>query len=337
MSNNNTTAINTTFSSDSIIVVLGSITNRFVYNLPVVFIILGVIGFIGNAFTFLQPKFRYNACCIYSLLGSFVDVINLLTNLLTTYLRLRYDIGTSWLTVSSLCKVNIFFIGFLPQLSINVLVLSVIDRFACTCSLTSFLRQLNKPKMTPWMIVITILITAITSIRATITYDIIPGTGCGSTQTIVNIIFYSIFNGALQPVIMIIFILLTYRNILKSGQRVGAIQRQNTSRGRNQFIIMIFVQAIVTTNNIKTTKQIYIEVFVFILTNIMYYFNNVKSFYLSTLTCRPFRQTFIKAFLKICFQLSGKRREGLMTNGNITNIITVTPQNRLIIHKNNNM
>lgn len=196
---------------------------KFIFNLPFISITLGVIGFVGNAFTFLQPTLRYNTCCIYTLTGSLVDVINLLVNLSINLAGQKYGIKLAWTSISSYCKLYIYFLGFFPQLSINLLVLSVIDRFACTTSLTSSLRQINKPKMAPWMILITIIITGIISLRAVIFYDVIPKVGCSSTQPIINSVFYIIFNGVLQPIIMIIFILLTYRNIIKSCQRVVKI------------------------------------------------------------------------------------------------------------------
>jgi hypothetical protein len=85
----------------------------------------------------------------------------------------------------------------------------------------------------------------------------------------------------------------------------------NHRRSRNQFIIMIFCQVLVTsffslqwiimymyylitTDDMRTSDQLAIISFVLSVTNNCFYLNNVKSFYLSMLTSRLFRQTFIK-------------------------------------------
>jgi hypothetical protein len=65
----------------SIIETLDLVAQNFVVYLPLVFTILGLIGFLGNAFIFLQRPLRLNTFCIYSLCGSFSDIINLLVNL----------------------------------------------------------------------------------------------------------------------------------------------------------------------------------------------------------------------------------------------------------------
>ena len=87
-------------------------------------------------------------------------------------------------------------------------------------------------------------------------------------------------------------------------------------RPRHQFIRLVFTQVITTAFLIlqwigmylyhiftvthqKTPEQWTIHYFVFALTNHIYYLNNVKSFYLSTLTSRLFRETFIRSIRKI--------------------------------------
>lgn len=54
----------------------------------------------------------------------------------------------------------------------------------------------------------------------------------------------------------------------------------------------------------RTTEQRTIINFVYWLTNYCYYLNNVKSFYLSMLTSRLLRQTFMKTLIKMLPQTS---------------------------------
>jgi hypothetical protein len=187
--------------------------------LPLIFIIFGVIGFIGNAFTFLQPTLRYNTCCIYLLCGSFVDVINLFVNLLSVYINAKTDNILSLLTVRYLCKLKLFNLVFLPQLSMNLLTLSLIDRYVCTCSLTSSIRYIRQLKVVPWMIVITILISGVISFYSPMFYDTKPGIGCICTNPLLNGILYIVIHGFITPFVMLMFVLLTYRNIQKSHRR----------------------------------------------------------------------------------------------------------------------
>jgi hypothetical protein len=140
--NNNTTDI----VSNSIITTLDLVKQRFVRQLPLIFVILGSIGFIGNLFTFLQPNLRFNTFCIYSLSSSIVDIINLFLNLLPNYI-LSTDNTLSLITNRQLCKWQLFSVVFIPQLSMNLLILSLIDRYVSTCGLTSPLRYIRQLKV----------------------------------------------------------------------------------------------------------------------------------------------------------------------------------------------
>ncbi|CAF5115470.1 unnamed protein product, partial [Rotaria sp. Silwood1] len=84
--NNITTTIDIALVSKSIINDLNFVSERFIIYLPLIFLIFGFIGFIGNIFTYLQAELRSNTCCIYSLCGSIIDIINLSLNLFPNYL-----------------------------------------------------------------------------------------------------------------------------------------------------------------------------------------------------------------------------------------------------------
>ncbi|CAF1498061.1 unnamed protein product [Adineta ricciae] len=221
MSSSNDTSV---VASSTIIVTLNLINERFTGTLPLIFVILGTIGFLGNTFTFLQRKLRSNTFCIYSLCGSVVDVINLYTNLLMTYI----------------VKDSIV---FLPQLSMNLLVTSLIDRFSCTCSLTSPIRRIRRLKMVPYLVVLTILISGVMSLYSPMFYDYVPNSGCVVTDTLSNGTLYTILHGFMAPIIMCVFVWLTYRNIRHSRQRVTVANTSATiSRSRHQFISTVVTQ-----------------------------------------------------------------------------------------------
>jgi hypothetical protein len=167
-SNNTTTAIDVGEISKSTVDVLNLITQNFIIYLPLIFGIFGFIGFIGNLVTYLQAELRSNTCCIYSLCGSIIDIINLFLNLFPNYLSAKYGIYIPWYTSSVLCKINLFLLVFLPHLSVNFLLMAIIDRFSVTCSLTSPIHRLSKLKIVPWMIGITIITSCLASLYAPI-------------------------------------------------------------------------------------------------------------------------------------------------------------------------
>ncbi|CAF3965851.1 unnamed protein product, partial [Adineta steineri] len=268
------------------------------------------IGFIGNVFTYLQPQLRSNTCCIYSLCGSFIDIINLCINSFPTFLSAKYGIYIPWYLSSALCKFNIFILVFLPHLSINFLCMAIIDRFAITCDHRSSFRRITQLRIVPWMIGLTVLTSGLFSLYAPINYDLMYGYLCISIQPMLTSISYIVLIGLVSPIIMITFVLLTYRNVRRSRGRVGDAAQRNRPNLRNQFIVTIFAQIVVTTFialqwiilflyftfapiYTETAVDLSIIFFVFGLSNNLYYLNNVKAFYISILTSRVFRKTFI--------------------------------------------
>ena len=227
MSFNNTTIMMTDSDmTKSISDVLNQITANFISYLPLIITIFGSIGFIGNAFTYLQPELRSNTCCIYSFSGSIIDFISLWLNLFPLFLSFAYRINIPMWGATIPCKIFGFLLFCLPHLSINCLIMAIIDRFGATCSLTSSMRRLNQPKMVPIMIFIAIIISCLASIYNPIIFYFAPGIGCQPTQPTIANILYIILSGVSQPIVMLIFVLLTYRNIRISHQRVVSSDRE---------------------------------------------------------------------------------------------------------------
>jgi hypothetical protein len=220
---NNTTVIDSSVLQSSVIVTLNLILTQYISYLPLIFIIFGVIGFIGNAFTFLQPELRSTTFCIYTLCSSIADVSNLIFNRIPRYLYQVHDYKFAWDTNSSLCKFEVFTLIFLPQLAINLLILSLIDRYASTCGLTSSIRHLNKPKKAIWFIGIIIIYSSFAVFHGPVFNDIDTSKGCIATAPLTNSILYLILCGLMQPVVMLIFVFLTYQNIRKRRQRVVSL------------------------------------------------------------------------------------------------------------------
>ncbi|CAF4645028.1 unnamed protein product, partial [Rotaria sp. Silwood2] len=124
--------------------------------------------------------------------------------------------------------------------------MSLIDRFACSFGPTSLMWHLHKLKMIPWLILITTIITCLMSLHVPITFEVLPVIGCSSIIPVVGSVLYICMHGILTPTIMLILVLLTYRKVRQSRQRVGITTQMNINRSRNQFITMIFAQAFST-------------------------------------------------------------------------------------------
>lgn len=217
---NETIFDNSTLLSNTFLTILDEVKRKFVYQLPIIFTLFGLLGFVGNLFTFLQLPFRYNACCIYTLCGSCIDAINICVNLFPNCLNpangnLVASIGNSFL-----CKLKLFVLVFLPQLSMNLLIMSLIDRYICIFPLTSHWRCLLKLETVPWSIGITIIISILMSLYAPILHDVTPGFGCGSINPTLNGIVYILIHGIITPITMVIIVGLTYQRFKQNRLRV---------------------------------------------------------------------------------------------------------------------
>ena len=192
-------------------------------------ILFGLLGFVGNAFTFLQFELRSKTCCIYTFASSVVDVVHLLINICPDYLRSKYGGMEMWTSNDVTCKIYFFIYSFLPNLAINLLVLTIFDRYSCTCPLGSPFHRFNQPRMIPKMICAAIVTSALFS-----TYGLVLGylnsTVCEYREERVYAILNICVNGIMQPLIMLILVLLTYRNVLKSRQRVVSVFEEEPMR-----------------------------------------------------------------------------------------------------------
>lgn len=182
---------------------------------------MGLIGFLSNIFTYLQPTLRYNTCCIYSLCGSLIDIINLFVNLLPDYIKITANNLISQISDSFQCKLKLFLVVFLPQLSMNLLILPLIDLYAFTCSATSPMRYLRRLKSAPWLILSTIMFSCLISIYSRILNDFIPNI---STQPKLNSVLYILINGLMAPLVMLVFVLFTYSNVQRYQRRTVSIE-----------------------------------------------------------------------------------------------------------------
>lgn len=83
-------------------------------------------------------------------------------------------------------------------------------------------------------------------------------------------------------------------------------------------------------NKIKNSEQLAIINFIYILTNYCFYLNNVKPFYVSILTSRLFRQTFIKSLMKLLPRYLRQRWHVSQAHASIMTAVRVNQQQRIL-------
>jgi hypothetical protein len=183
---------------------INPIIPKFVVHLPVVWFILGMIGFIGNTLTLLQYRLFSKTYLIYIFCNSIMDIIIVLFNLFLVYFVAIFDVDESWFPVSAIAiSIPLLFL-VLPHISINFLLMAYIDLFVYTSSRKkSCLRRINQVKMIPWMI--------------------IEDENGGIKLARIWSILYILTNGLIQPVLMLVLVVLTYQNRRKSHQRAVSV------------------------------------------------------------------------------------------------------------------
>jgi hypothetical protein len=223
MSFNNQSQVIISEKSSEIISTLTFIQSILNY-LSLVLILVGTLGFVGNCLTFLHPTIRLHTCSIYSLCSTISDELNLLINLLSDYVAI-YGYEFPWERISSICKLVMFIRVLFPQLSISFLILSLIDRFACSCDLTSTLRKINQLKQVPWMIGLAVAYSLSIGIQPLFFYDISPPPlrTCTATNPLPANILYILTSTIAQLFLLLIFNLLLMKNVKRSRQRVVSI------------------------------------------------------------------------------------------------------------------
>jgi hypothetical protein len=204
---------------------INSIVLNFLYCLPIVWFILGFIGFIVNTLTLLQFKLCSKTYFIYIFCNSIMDIIIVSFNLFLWILLILPDhISSSMFFVLSISAPLNFVL--LPHISINFLLTAYIDIYASTCSSTSPLHCVRQMKMIPWVISLVLICScgylAVSYVPITFIYN--PQNE-KEFENLVRIwaIIYIITNGLIQPAIMLVIVLLAYRNKRNTHERVVSV------------------------------------------------------------------------------------------------------------------
>ncbi|CAF3911207.1 unnamed protein product [Rotaria sp. Silwood1] len=293
---------------------------------PIVLFIIGVPAAIGNAIIFLGVKtFRQSPSSYYVVGQSIFDFGNLLIVLLAS-------IPSTSMNASSIaCKLMIYFSQIIGPCAMTFLFLATFDRWACT-SRSVKIRQLSSIGIARRIFPIPFIFWSLVGIPYLIYCDFIPPFfTCGFT----NVLFAQIAISFLAPIfsvifpliILIIFSILTYRNLhlmtIANAQqqsvrtRLSIWEQQITrmmiiqtvliiSCTMPRCILMIYTIATFNQGTMKSLNRIYIETLLDQLTACIMGLDFASSFYIFCLSSSRFRQT-IKTSLKRFFKLGNNQ------------------------------
>ncbi len=293
-----------------------SIKHEISLYIPCFLLLFGNIGCSLNFLTFTTKKLRENSCGWYFLMSAIIDflIINfgLITKLLSDYF------GISYQNQSRLyCKLYIYIIWVLPCISTSYLVLATLDRCLSTSEKTHF-RSFSRIRIARRMTIIPIILYGLTSSHQLYYFDLRPKCSAHSAGYSIFISIYSIVWTSLIPQIsLLIFGLITYRNLYLSRKRLLRENTHQTNRIDINLLKLTFIQVIfssillnirtiyysysvIISNIQKSQRQIAFESLLYQISTWIFLANFSKSFYLNTLMSQLFRQILIKR-ISICF------------------------------------
>ncbi|CAF3330277.1 unnamed protein product [Rotaria sp. Silwood2] len=276
---------------------------------PIILFTIGVPSAILNAIIFIGvKKFRQSPSSYYIVAQSLFDFGALLLVLL------QNSPSTSINASSISCKLIIFF-----------------SRIACT-SRSARIRKLSSIRTAYCIVLITVLFWSLLSIPFLSFFDLIPPTyTCGFTndlfQKITNFFLAPILCAIFPLIVLIVFGILTYRNLhlmtTINGQQQSVTTRLsmweqqitrmmiiqtvlNVSCALPQCILLIYTIATVQQSAMKSLDQIYIEYLLAQLCEFIVCLDFASSFYIFFLSSSRFRQT-TKMYLKRLLHLESNQ------------------------------
>jgi len=196
------------------------------YELPFIFV-LGNLGNLANVIVFGRRALRSNVCSWYFICLSLTHLLLLNVSCLPRIVTAStgYDI-TSYLVV--LCKLLSYLFDLSLVFSRHFLCLIAIDRWMVTSS-SAWLRQQSSPRITRWLIIVSIIFWSIFDVHSAIGFQSTSSYCIPQPRSIYSL-FYSIYGiivSLLPMIIMIIFGVLTLRNVRSSIRRQIHPERTN--------------------------------------------------------------------------------------------------------------
>ncbi|CAF0895540.1 unnamed protein product [Adineta ricciae] len=254
---------------------------------------------------FTRPAYRQTPSSIYFLFLSIFAIAYLVSAMFPLFYALNHiDIQIQSVFF---CKIRLYIVHVLGLILRYVVVLACIDRFATTQA-NIRVRSLSSIRMAVGSTIVMIVLCFLIAMHLPILMNIRNGV-CGMIG--LYKVIYSFYQitvvGILPPILMIIFSVLTIRNLWRRhASRLRA-------RRRDRYLMRMLI-AEVTVNIVtsipysanliygavayssagKSTKQIEIETFLTFFTQFLIYIISVAPFYLFLCASKPFQREFLR-------------------------------------------
>ncbi|CAF0796000.1 unnamed protein product [Adineta steineri] len=201
------------------------------YGLGLIWLI-GNLGSIFNCIVFSQPTYGKSPCAMYFLASSVAQFFTFNFALLTRMLQYGYGINAISIDLW-FCKARFYFFYVFVAVPRYYIIMASIDRYFAS-SRSARRRQWSSTKIAVRLIIGNIILWCIIYTQVLVFYDISSGScsyGSGAYGVFFSI-YISIDSGILPLLLMLIFGLLTVRNIHKTKKRVDAAPTTDTGRSK---------------------------------------------------------------------------------------------------------
>ncbi|CAF0757721.1 unnamed protein product [Didymodactylos carnosus] len=280
--------------------------------------LLVVLGTIGNAldiYIFTRKILKVYSCSMYFLAQSTSNLLFLYLVLPIRFMVNGYNYDSTILSWS-FCKFSAYLLYALRLLPAAFLICASIDRYASSSSILKY-HQLSQVKVTKFTIPTIILCCFLFYLYIPIYYKIyqVP-TGartCYITDSQISHyhnICYTIITSIIIPLLLVIFGLLTLKNIRQHRRRVFIRQAHNELLHRkrdSQVLLLMFYQtssyfllslpiAIILIYTSFTTNYVSTKIIQFCLKFFIFlsYFNFIIGFFVNVISATIYRQEFLK-------------------------------------------
>jgi len=212
-------------------------------------LVFGLVGNLLNTIVFLSLQtFRQSSCAFYLTIMSMVNIVQLITGLLSRIMISGFNID--WTQISLFyCKFRTFLYEIAALISLACICLATIDQYFATCTRPRW-QQWSNIKLAQRLLILTIFLIIIEQIPTLIYYVQIESSTPGEficTITNVNFIQFNIYcnylilGNIIPYLILFSFGLMAYRNVQQLAHRAVPLVRRELDK---QLTVMVLVQLI---------------------------------------------------------------------------------------------
>lgn len=296
-------------SSQETIESLNRITRELNRYIPIIFLILGTIGNLTNIVVFTRPLLRTNPCSIYFTSSSIFNFVSIYVGLLTPFLGL-YNLDPTQ-TISSLCKIRFYLRYSTITLSTWLILFASIDRFLSTSENVNRRQWSSLPIAKRIVCCLTLIGFLLPYSQVFYCYDINQRRSCihlNNACKLINDIILLLCNSGLPPILMVIFSIMTIRNVKSRDRMMSNPRRRDVQLVRILliqvsvlvlFAIPVAIQKLYTSSTVFISKNaltIAIDSLINQISIEISYISNSTTFYIYSLTSKKYRQEVMGIF-----------------------------------------